>query len=287
MNQNKVSIVIPAYNEASVIGDVVRKIKAVDPSYEVIVVDDGSQDGTSSIAQDAGARIIRHPYNIGNGASIKDGARCASGDVVVFIDGDGQHPPDEIPRLLEWIGEYDMVVGARTKKSRTSKFRNIGNSMLISVAQWITGRKIDDLTSGFRAIKREHLLEYLHLFPARYSYPTTITIAMFHGGHFVKYVPIDLITQRENGKSNIKPFRDFFKFIAIIFRIIMLFSPQRLFVPLGGLLFLLGVLVSGFQLWLTGGIQAAGTTLLLSSIYIACFGLLADQVVLLRRQKKE
>ncbi len=287
MPKTMVTIAIPAYNEADVIADVIRRILAVDDSLEVIVVDDGSTDETAKQAESAGAKVIRHPYNIGNGAAIKSASRKASGDVVVFMDGDGQHPPEEIPRLLEHIGEYDMVVGARTSQSVTSPFRNLGNKMLVAVAQWITGMKIDDLTSGFRAIRRERLLEHLHLFPNRYSYPTTITIAMMQSGHFVKYVPVDLIKERAAGESHIRPVRDFMKFVAIMFRVIMLFSPQRIFVPLGGMLFLAGLGVSLAQLWYTGGVRAAGVVIILSSIFIACFGLLADQVAMLRREKNE
>jgi len=282
----KISVVIPAYNEEEVIGEVVKRVFAVDRSFEVIVVDDGSSDRTAEEAEKAGARVVRNPYNVGNGATIKNGARASTGDVVVFMDGDGQHPPEQIPSLLEHIGPYDMVVGARTARSDTSRFRNVGNWGLIQVAQWITGKKIDDLTSGFRAIKREWLEEFIHLFPNGYSYPTTITIALMQSGRFVKYIPMDSIKRRETGQSNIRPFKDALKFIYIIARVIILFSPQRFFLPLSGLALAAGLTVSALQLFFLGGIMSTGVILIMSSVYIGCFGLLVEQISMLRRERR-
>jgi len=285
-DNSKVSIIIPAFNEEKIIGDIVRRVKSINSNFEVIVVSDGSKDRTADVAREAGAKVIRHPYNVGNGASIKDGVHVCTGDIIVFIDGDGQHPPEDIPRLLEPIGDYDMVVGARTRYSETSVIRNIGNKMLIFIAQWMVGRKIDDLTSGFRAVKREKLLCYLHLFPNRYSYPTTLTMAMISEGDFINFVPLDLIKKRKEGKSHIRPIRDFISFVAIMLRVILLFNPRKFFVPIGGILFLVGVSVGTLQLIYTGGVQSTGVTLVLASIYTAFFGLLADQIALLRRQSK-
>lgn len=281
-----VSIVIPALNEAECIGGVIKQAVAAVTPLEVIVVDDGSLDETARLAAEAGAKVLRNPYTIGNGASVKRGALSARGDVVVFLDGDGQHPPDEIPRLLERLDQYDMAVGARTASSGASAFRNFGNWMLIRVARWISRQKIDDLTSGFRAVKRRHLLDYAHLFPTGYSYPTTLTLAMMLGGQFVCYVPMDTIKKRAQGSSNITPFRDFLRFLMIMVRIVVLFSPQRFFFPLGAGIFVASIAVGGIQLWLTGGIQSAGLALFLSGIYIACFGILADQISLVRRQSQ-
>lgn len=282
-----VSVIIPAFNEGSTIAAVVQRILAVDPAYEVIVVDDGSSDSTAAAAHSAGALVIRHPYNLGNGASVTSASLAASGDVVVMIDADGQHPPEAIPRLLEDIGEFDMVVGARTKNSRTSRFRDFGNYFLNSIGRWVSGHPIVDLTSGFRAIKRGHLLEYLHLFPARYSYPTTITMAMIQGRHFVKYVPIDSIQKREHGKSNIKPVRDFVRFVNIMMRLLILFSPQKFFLPLSGFTAAAGIGLGVFQLVRYGGLFGSSQLLLLSAVYFFCFGLLAEQLAALRRQQKE
>lgn len=287
MNQPKVSVIVPALNEGATIADVVRRILAVDPSYEVIVIDDGSADDTARAAKAAGARVIRHPYNLGNGASITSGSLAARGEVVVMIDADGQHPPEEIPTLLAHIGEFDMVVAARTERSKTSKFRNFGNLMLNAIGRWISDFPIQDLTSGFRAIKRAHLLEYVHLFPARYSYPTTITMAMIQGRHFVKYVPMDSIQRRHHGSSNIKPFRDFIRFINIMMRLLILFSPQRFFLPLSGFSAASGIVMGLYQLIVHGGLFGSSQLMLLSAVYFFCFGLLAEQLATLRRQKNE
>lgn len=284
MSAMSVSVIVPAYNEAEGIGELVARIRAIGPAFEIIVVDDGSSDATAERAGAAGAKVVVHAYNVGNGAAIKSGVRAASGDIVVFLDGDGQHPPEEIPRLVAEIGAYDMVVGARTSASRTSRFRNVGNWALCRLAEWISGHDIADLTSGFRAIRREPLLRFVHLFPNRYSYPTTITLAMFCSGYFIKYVPIDSITRRTSGTSNIRPFSDFFRFVNIMLRIVMLFSPQRIFGILGAIVMAVGALVSMLQLTLTGGIQATGVILLVSSIFIICFGLLAEQIAALRRE---
>lgn len=279
-----ISVVIPARNEEDEIGKVVAGARAAIEPHEIIVVDDGSSDATSERATEAGAKVIRNPYNIGNGASVRRGGLSTTGDIVVLLDGDGQHPPAEIPKLLESVGEFDMVVGARTSLSDTSRLRNFGNFMLIGVAKWVSGQDIKDLTCGFRAIKRDRLVEFVHLFPRGYSYPTTITLALMLSGRFVKYVPLDSIGKRKSGVSDISPASDFLRFIAIIVRIIVMFSPQRFFAPIGGILFLLGLVVSGLQFWFTGGIQSAGLALLLSSIYILCFGVIADQLALLRRR---
>ncbi len=280
---NSVSVVIPALNEGATIGDIVRRIIAVDARYEVIVVDDGSEDNTAAEAAAAGARVVRHTYNLGNGASIVTGSRHATGDVVVMIDADGQHPPEYIPILTASIGEYDMVVGARTPQSKTSRRRKFGNFMLNAIARWISGHPIVDLTSGFRAIKREYLLEYTHLFPARYSYPTTITMAMIQGRHFVKYVLVDSIQRRHHGKSNIKPVRDFIRFVNIMMRLLVVFSPQKFFLPLSICSLLIGFLLATHQIISYGAIYGSSQLMLLSAVYFFCFGLLAEQIAAMRR----
>ncbi|MCW0234577.1 MAG: glycosyltransferase family 2 protein [Ferrovibrio sp.] len=280
-----VSVIVPAFNEASTIGDVVRRIAAIDSTYEVIVVDDGSGDNTAAAAAAAGARVIRHTYNLGNGASITTGAGHAVGDVIVMIDADGQHPPEYIPALVALIGEYDMVVGARTRQSKTSRRRRFGNFLLNSIARWISGHPIVDLTSGFRAIRRTHLLEYVHLFPARYSYPTTITMAMIQGRHFVKYVPIDSIQRRYHGKSNIRPVRDFIRFINIMMRLLILFSPQKFFLPLSAMSLVAGLLLAIHQLVSYSAIYGSSQLLLMSAVYFFCFGLLAEQIATMRRER--
>ncbi len=282
----QVSVVIPAYNEAETVGHIVRRVLATGPQWQVIVVDDGSSDDTARVAAEAGAEVVVHPYNLGNGAAVRSGVEAARGEVVVLMDGDGQHPPEDIPKLLEHIGPYDMVVGARTKRSKVSSFRTLGNRLLVAVAQWLTGRRIPDLTSGFRAVKREVYLQYAHLMPLTYSYPTTITIATLRGGQFVLFVPLDSITRRQGGQSNIQPLRDGLRFLHIIFRIIMTFSPLRIFLPLGLLLIAGGVVVGLWQLSATGGFRSTTVMLVLGGLFISAFGLLADQIAALRRLRK-
>jgi glycosyltransferase involved in cell wall biosynthesis len=282
-----VSVVIPALDEAATIADLVGRIRAVGPAYEIIVVDDGSSDATGERARQAGATVIRHPYNLGNGASVKAGCRLARGDAIVMIDGDGQHPPEAIPSLLEWIGEYDMAVGARMRGSKTSRVRRTGNFLLNRIGSWICGKEIVDLTSGFRAIKRKYLLEYLHLFPSRYSYPTTITMAMIQGNHFVKYVPVPDIQRRGHGKSSIRPVQDFMRFLNIMARLLIVFSPQRFFLPLSFAAILAGVLMASYQLIRSGGVFGSSVVLLMSGALFFCFGLIAEQIAALRRERGE
>jgi len=285
MTELKISVVIPAYNEGSVIGDLVRRIRKLDDRLEIIVVDDGSKDETGSAAMEAGARVIRHPYNVGNGASVRTGATEASGDILLFLDGDGQHPPEDIPKLLDSIGEYDMVVGARNKSSDTALVRRLGNWGLIKVAQMITGHKIQDLTSGFRAVKRDRFMEFFHLYPNRYSYPTTITISFLKCSYFIKYVPIAGIKRRETGTSDISPLRDGLRFVYIMIRMLMLFSPQYLFLPLGMLFTLAGFVLVTHQLLATGGIRGGSIILFISALFTFLFGLMAEQIAAIRRQR--
>jgi len=282
--ESSVSCIIPAYNEGEAIRDVVARIRGLYPAMEVIVVDDGSSDNTASVAEQAGARVLRHTYNIGNGAAVKTGIRNARGEVIVMLDADGQHPPEEISRLLEDIGRYDMVVGARSKNATVSKFRSIGNWGLIRIAEFLTETKIPDLTSGFRAIKRDKVMEFIHLFPNQYSYPTTITMSMLKSGYFVKFVMLDSITRRNSGHSNIKPFRDGMKFINIMIRIIMLFDPQKVFLPLGLTALLVGFLIALVQLATKLTITGSAVMMLLAGLFIILIGLVADQVAAVRRE---
>ncbi len=287
MKEKKVSVVVPAFNEEPAIGDLVRRIRKINVEFEVVVVDDGSTDGTGRAAAEAGATVVRHPYNVGNGASVKTGASRASGDVLLFIDADGQHPPEEIPRLLELIGEYDMVVGSRSHASDAPLIRRFGNWGLIRVAQLITGHKIDDLTSGFRAVKRDKFMEFFHLYPKRYSYPTTITIAFLKSAYFIKYVPLAGIKRREAGTSDISPLRDGLRFLYIMVRMLMLFSPQHLFLPVGSLFILAGTVFLIYQILATGGIRGASIILFTSGVFTFLFGLMAEQIAAIRRERKQ
>ena len=280
----ELSVIIPACNERESIGDIVRRVKAVLDQAEVIVVDDGSTDGTAEQAASAGARVISHPYNIGNGAAVKTGVRHASGEVLVLLDGDGQHPPEDIPQLLAEMDRYDMVIGARNRDSNVSAFRSLGNWGLILVANYLTGTKIPDLTSGFRAIRRERMREFLHLLPNTFSYPATITIALLKSGYPVQWVPLSSIQKRQRGKSKIEPWRDGLRFINIMLRIIMLFDPQRIFLPASALFLVVGCGLVGYNLIVSGGIQESSMLLIIVGVFTFFFGLLADQVAHIRRE---
>lgn len=278
------SVVIPAFNEADAIGHVVRQVIRQNVADEVIVVDDGSDDATGAIAEEAGATVIRHPYNIGNGASVKTGIREATGDVLLFMDADGQHDPAEIPRLLERMDDYDMVVGARTKRSRVSPLRSVGNWGLIKVAQYLSGHTIPDLTSGFRAFRRNRILRFVHLLPNRYSYPTTSIMAFLHAGYTIGYVPMDSITRRASGSSGINPFRDGVKFINIMLRIIMMFAPQKIFMPISLALLGSGGSLLAYNIIIQHNVNDTSIILLTVGTFTFVFGLLADQIAHIRRE---
>jgi glycosyltransferase involved in cell wall biosynthesis len=235
----KISVVLPARNESGAIGQTLAGIRRVFPSAEVIVVDDGSTDDTARVAEQAGAIVVSHPYSKGNGAAIKTGARAATGDTLVFLDADGQHDPADIPRLLARLGEgHDMAVGARQSGSQASLGRGLANRLYNRLAGYMTGYRVEDLTSGFRAVRASKFREFLYLLPNGFSYPTTITMAFFRAGYSVAYEPIH--AARRIGKSHIRLVRDGLRFLLIIFKIGTLYSPLKLFLPFALLLFLLG-----------------------------------------------
>jgi len=278
----EVSVVIPAYNEQESIGGIIGRIRAVSPDFEIVVCSDGSTDDTARLAREAGAIVVEHRYNLGNGATVKSGAKRASRPYMVVMDCDGQHQPEDIPRLLESLPDYDMVIGSRTKNCRTDPVRDIGNVMLRKVAEIIGGTPIMDLTSGFRAVKRELYFLFAPLYPMRYSYPSTITLAFINSGYFVKFLPLDTIVRREQGTSNIQPMRDGLRFLKIIFRLFMLFRPFKIFFPLALCLFVLGAGLGLYQLVMTSGVHSMSVVLLLGGLLFFINGLLAEQISQIR-----
>ncbi|WP_417536955.1 glycosyltransferase family 2 protein [Methylophaga sp.] len=234
------SVVIPAKNESATIGRLVSQILENTTCSEVIVVDDGSSDSTAEIALEAGARVLAHPYPKGNGAAIKTGARGASMDVLIFMDADGQHDPRDIPVLIEKIESgYDLVVGARGAVSQASLGRRLANGFYNKLASYMTGHRVADLTSGFRAVRKDKFIEFLHLLPNGFSYPTTSTMAFFRAGYSVCYVPI--LVHARKGESHIRPVQDGIRFLLIIFKIGTLYSPLKLFFPLAVSIFSTGL----------------------------------------------
>lgn len=287
---HQISVVMPCYNEQDAIGETVRRIKALSEEIEIIVVCDGCTDRSAQEAEKEGALVIEHTYNLGNGAAVKTGGFSASRDYIIFIDADLQHQPKDIPRLMEFFPSYDLIIAARTNKCNTSAFRGLGNKILICLAQFISNRKIDDLTSGFRAMKKSFFNQFAHLFPQRYSYPTTSTLAGLCSGKFVKFVPIDNIVKRSTGRSNIRPFKDGLRFIEIIIRIIALYRPQKIFVPLSLTLFIIGVITGILQLINTGGIRSVSVIMMLAGVILFMNGLVVtqlSQVLLGMNEKRE
>ena len=276
----KVSIVLPAKNESAAIGQTLAQIQQLQLAHEIIVVNDGSTDQTKQVAESAGAKVVTHPYSKGNGAAIKTGARTATGDIIVFMDADGQHDPQDITRLIEKIEQgYDLVVGARQKGSQASIGRGIANALYNNLATYMTEQKVEDLTSGFRAVRTDKFREFLYLLPNGFSYPTTSTMAFFRAGYSVTYVPIH--AAKRIGKSHIQPLKDGVRFFLIIFKIATLFSPLKMFLPIAILLFMIGTGWYGYTLWDAGRFTNMSALLYTGSIMIFLMGLISEQVTAL------
>ena len=286
MDKTEVSIIIPAYNEAQTIGDIVSRIRALYPDFEIIVVNDGSTDETAVIAEEAGATVYSHPYNIGNGAAIKSGIRAASGDILVFMDADFQHNPEDIETMLNHFPDYDMVVGARSNKDQTSLGRALGNKIYNWLASYVSKYKVQDLTSGFRAIKSDIAKQFLYLLPNSYSYPTTLTLGVLRTGRALKYIPIT-VKVRKAGKSNIKIFKDGIRFFMIIVKICTLFSPFRIFLPVSFIMFCLGLCYYIYTFLTSGRFTNMSALLFTTSIIIFMMGLISEQICQMRFERRE
>ena len=281
------TVIIPAYNEGDSISYVLGKIRQLKPAAEVIVVDDGSTDNTAQAALALGARVVRHPYNKGNGAAVKSGLRAATGAVVLLIDADGQHQPEDIERVLAGIGEYDLVVGARTLGAARGMVRDLGNGFFNRLASYLVGRPIPDLTSGFRAMRRPLIMEFIHLLPNGYSYPSTSTLSFIKAGYNVQFVSIQ--AKKAHGKSQIKIVKDGTKFVVIILRIVTLFSPMKVFLPLSAVLFVLGLLygLGNVALTVEHRFPNGAVIGIMSSIFIFLFGLISEQIAAMRLERTQ
>lgn len=286
MSEKMISVVIPAYKEAKVIGTVIKGVFSIlKDRCEVIVVDDGSPDETGKVAQEAGARVVRHPYNMGNGAAVKSGLRAAEGDIIVLMDGDGQHKPEDILRLLEQVGTFDMVIGARTRESETSVHRDFANMIYNKFATYLTKKEILDLTSGFRAIKADIAKRFIYLLPNTFSYPSTLTLSLIRSGHSVTFIPI--VAKKREGKSKIRLLKDGFRFLLIMLKIATLYSPFRVFLPVSVGFFGIGVAYYIYTLITTHRFTNMSALLISNGIIMFMMALIAEQIAQLRLDKTE
>ncbi len=286
MENTEVSVIIPAYNEQEAIGGVVKKISTLYPAFEIIVVDDGSTDETPAVAKASGALVYRHPYNIGNGAAIKSGIRFASGKILVFMDGDGQHDPEDIRSFLEYFPDFDMVVGERPKGHQASWGRAFANKLYNWLASYVAKFIVKDLTSGFRAIKSDITRDLLYLLPNTYSYPATLTLGVLRGGRSMRYVSIN-VQKRNKGRSKIKILRDGVRFFIIIMKICTLFSPLRIFLPVSFTMFCLGLGYYLYTFFTSGRFTNMSALLFTTSILIFMMGLISEQICLMRFERSE
>ena len=275
-----VSIVIPALDEEDAIGGVVSHLRADAAWKEILVIDDGSRDATATRAAQAGAEVVRHPYTKGNGAAVKTGIRHAQGDFILIIDADGQHAPADAQRLVERLGEYDLVIGARAPHTQATLGRRIGNQVLNQLAGYLTGRPIADLTSGFRAARREHLREFLHLLPNGFSTPTTTTLAFIKAGYNVAFEPIE--ARERTGQSKIRFARDGARFFLILLKVITLFSPLRVFMPISVASLVVGAAYGLANFAMYGRIPNGAVILILFAVIVFLVGLVSEQIASLR-----
>lgn len=272
------SIILPAKNEAEGLQRTLPGLRSAYPQAQIIVVNDGSTDATAQIAHDHGAMVISNPYSMGNGAAIKRGARAASGQVLVFMDADGQHNAAHIQALLDKLDQgYDMVVGARDASGQANFHRGLANAFYNRLASHMTGHRIDDLTSGFRAVRAERFREFLHLLPNGFSYPTTSTMAFFRSAYPVAYVPIPVAKRVGNG-SHIRPLKDGLRFLLIIFKIATLYAPMKLFAPVAALFFLTGLGYYGYTFATQHRLTNMSTLLFSAAVIIFLIGLISEQI---------
>jgi glycosyltransferase involved in cell wall biosynthesis len=276
------SIVVPAFNEAATIGEVVSALRSAAGWHEILVIDDGSSDGTADRARAAGATVVRHPYNKGNGASVKTGVRRATGEYILIMDGDGQHGAADALRLVSQLGEYDLVVGARSPSGQASLSRRLGNGLLNGLAAHLTGRPIPDLTSGLRAARRASLNEFLYLLPNGFSTPTTTTLAFIKAGYSVRFEPIEARTRV--GQSKIRLARDGVRFFLILLKVVTVFSPLKIFVPVSAAAFSVGLSYAVWTACTQRHVTNSSVLLIVLAVVIFLVGLVSEQISTLRSE---
>lgn len=271
------SVILPAKNESGGLRKTLPSLRALYPDAEIIVVNDGSTDDTASVAEALGARVVSHPYAKGNGAAIKSGARAATGEILVFMDADGQHKPEDVARLLTRFEQgYDMVVGARGLASQAGAHRAAANSLYNVLASWMVEQRVADLTSGFRAVKASLFRQFLYMLPNGFSYPTTITMCFFRAGYSVAYEPI--VAPERIGKSHIRLGRDGIRFFLIIFKIGTLYSPLKLFLPISLSFFMTGSLYYLYTFLASGRFTNMSALLLITAVLVFLIGLISEQI---------
>ena len=285
MGPTDTSVVIPVLDEEGSIAEIIAALQRAGSWREIIVVDDGSTDATGDRAREAGAIVVRHPYNKGNGAAVKSGVRRATGSAVLIVDGDGQHRPADAARLVGGLGEYELVVGARSAATQATLARRLGNQALNRLASYLTERDIPDLTSGFRAARRDCLLEFLHLLPNGFSTPATTTLAFIKAGYSVAFLPIE--ADQRVGRSKIRLARDGAKFFLILLKIVTIFSPLKIFVPISVITFALGFLYALRTVWTQSHVTNSSVLLIVLSVVIFLVGLVSEQISALRFERRQ
>ena len=286
VGESQISVVLPARNEAAALRSLLPSLRSLLPTAEIVVVDDGSTDDTVAVAKATGARVISHPYPKGNGAAIKTGARAAQGEILVFMDADGQHRPEDIKRLLAKLEEgYDMAVGARSMKDHAGAHRGLANAVFNRFASWMVNHRVEDLTSGFRAVRAGHFRRYLYLLPNSFSYPTTCTMSFFRAGLGVAYVPVDMPPRI--GRRHIKPLRDGIRFLLIILKIGTLYSPMKLFLPVSGAFFATGLGYYAYTLLVHHRLTNMSALLFITSVLVFLIGIVSEQITMLIYKESE
>ena len=286
MSNSKLSIILPAKNEASSLAQILPQLRKMFPHDEIIVVNDASDDATAEVASAHAVRLITHPYSMGNGGAVKSGARMATGELLVFMDADGQHDPKDVLELLAKMEEgYDMVVGARSLSNHAGAHRGIANIVFNRLASWMVNHKVEDLTSGFRAVRADKFRRFLYLLPNAFSYPTTITMSFFRAGFRVAYVPVNM--PRRNGRSHIHPLRDGVRFLLIIIKIGTLYSPLKLFLPVSATFFAVGLGYYAYTYITSYRFTNMSALLLIASILVFLIGIVSEQISALMYRDSE
>jgi glycosyltransferase involved in cell wall biosynthesis len=283
-----VTVVIPSYNEAGSVGGVVEGVRRRLPGARVLVIDDGSADGTADAARQAGAEVISHPLNKGNGAALKTALRAINGGLVAVIDGDGQHDPKDLPRLIEPLADYDLVVGARSfTRGEGSWLRNLGNIFLRGLASFLAEQDVMDLTCGLRAFRHSVACRFIHVFPNGYSFPSTSTLCFIGAGYNVRFLPVGVGRRPPDSASKLRPFREGFRFLQLILRIITMCNPNKIFFPTGLVMVVIGVFLSIRNLILFAQFSGGVVLFLAGGVNIIFFGLILDQFAALRLQERD